>query len=128
MEEKDVGDNNKVSSLGGLECDKIVIGTMLCPLNEEKGTTQHGTLVTTDCEANDVALKLDRELVCQEEWNEKVELVSEEEETNDDLVMVVGLEEAKEFVISSSMGIEKVEYVVDSKVEGCLWEEDLIDL
>lgn len=58
----------------------------------------------------------------------KSELVSEEEETSDELVMVVGLEKAKEFVRSSSMGIEKFEYVVHNKVEGFLWEEVLIEL
>lgn len=40
---------------------------MLCHFNEEKGTMHQGTLVTTDGEANDVALNLDRELVYQEE-------------------------------------------------------------
>lgn len=66
QEEVNFDERSKKASPMGFECDKFMVGIVMCPLKIEMSTMLKGTPMKNILEANDEALKLHGEVKCQE--------------------------------------------------------------
>ena len=67
VQQVNVDEKNKEESPMGFERDKVMVGTVMCPLKIEMSTMLKGTPMKEILEENVKALQLQGEVKCQEE-------------------------------------------------------------